>query len=639
VAKNVAPEPEDDDVHTDDRIELLAALAGMPSQHLQVLAERRVELPDGFGSVRKLKLLDRGSGRSIQLTVDDDDNLVEPAAAELDDDGEVRGIGRVQPELQEAIDLAETDNGGDRLIPVLIKYVIAEEEIDRSEFDSPDGVAFDDMQELAESAMAAVADEARRLHASILGDAGAEVVDDPEVSGPFATASLTADQLHQLADDDRVAFIGLDGEAEVLDHPTIPESLPTTYANIVQSSGATGAGIKIAVLESGGLWKNASCFNIADTQDPNATVSRHMTMSVGIIGNRYNDGACDGDWEGYAPDADVYLANGANYRDRYDWARERGVNVVTMSWHFPSEESNGSLHSRDVYFDYWAQRWPYPSIFTSAGNQADEEAYASGKGYNFVGVGNVLNDGNGDRSNDVISDSSSWLDPTSPHSDREIPEIAAPGSRHELLGSTFGGTSCATPVTASIAALLMSRNTSLKIWPEAIRAILLATANYQDADGANWSPSADGKDGTGLINAIFGMWTADRRETTAAAQFRAHDYGRITDADFVDGFYKRSWTAKIRTTQGKIRVALTWNSKVSAVDGVPTSSALDADLDLWVRDPSGAIVATSSSWDSNYEFIEFTPTVIGNYEISIRGFTVPSGFANYFGLAWTAHYD
>ena len=139
-------------------------------------------------------------------------------------------------------------------------------------------------------------------------------------------------------------------------------------------------------------------------------------------------------------------------------------------------------------------------LVTSAGNQASSEAFASGKGYNFFGVANVLNDGDCNRCNDVISPSSSWKNPTSPHSDREVPEIAAPGSRHALLGSSFGGTSCATPVAASIAAVLMSHNPSLKIWPEAIRAILLATANYQLADGANWSKSLDGKDG--ILNKI-----------------------------------------------------------------------------------------------------------------------------------------
>ena len=127
----------------------------------------------------------------------------------------------------------------------------------------------------------------------------------------------------------------------------------------------------------------------------------------------------------------------------------QGVNVVTMSWHFGSEESSGALHSRDVYFDYWVTRYPYPSVFASAGNEAGSDAFASGKGYNFLGVGNVVNDGDGDRCNDVISGDSSRKNPTSPHSDHEVPGNRGPGQpsrparlelrRHELRDAGHRG--------------------------------------------------------------------------------------------------------------------------------------------------------------------------------------------------------
>ena len=305
-----------------------------------------------------------------------------------------------------------------------------------------------------------------------------------------------------------------------------------------------------------------------------------------------------------------------------------------MSWHFGSEETNGTLHARDVFFDYAVTHWPYPTIFTSAGNQADP-AYASGKGYNFLGVANVNNDGDGNRSNDAIASSSSWTDPTSPHNDREIPEIAAPGSRHALLGRSFGGTSCATPVAAAITTLLMDKNSSLKIWPEAIRAILLATADYQNADGANWAAALDGRDGPGLINAKYAYWTAGRRQTDTTPQYRAHDYGSLTSSSFAAGFLKEKWYAKsVGGSKSKIRVLFTWNSKT---DG--TTSDLDADLDLWVYSPSNTLIAVSQSWDSSYEFVEFAAPTAGTYKIKIKGYSVPSDLFTYFGVAWTAHYD
>jgi hypothetical protein len=401
--------------------------------------------------------------------------------------------------------------------------------------------------------------------------------------------------------------------------------------------GAKGSGVKIAVLESGTPTVSTACFNLGAIQDTTGAPSSHMTSSLGIIGNRYQSGNCNGPWQGYAPEAGILVANASSYTDGYDWAKLQGVNVVTMSWHFPSEETSGALHSRDVYFDYGVTHSPWPTIFASAGNQADPTngAYASGKGYNFFGVGNVLNDGDGDRCNDVISSSSSWKDPTSPHGDREVPEIASPGSRHDLLGTSFGGTSAATPVTASIAAVLMSHNPNVKIWPEAIRSILLATANFQDADGAVWSKYADGKDGTGLANTLYGAWTSGRREQNPVAQFRAHDYGSMGASDFSAGVFNKTWKAYTFTTNAAIRVALTWNSKTTST----SSSVLDADLDLWVRDPNNNLVAYSTTWDGSYEFVEFTPTLTGEYTIEIRGYTVPSDFFSYYGVAWTTHYD
>jgi Bacterial pre-peptidase C-terminal domain len=101
----------------------------------------------------------------------------------------------------------------------------------------------------------------------------------------------------------------------------------------------------------------------------------------------------------------------------------------------------------------------------------------------------------------------------------------------------------------------MGRDAALKSWPEAIRAILLATANYQSADGTSWNAGDD------------------------------------------------------------------------------------SDLDVWLYDPDGILVASSASYDSNNEVIEFTPTKAGPYTIKVRGFNVPSDLSSYYGIAWTTHYE
>lgn len=622
----------------------LVEASGIRAERLQVLGEDRVLLPHLGTTVSTYKVLDRESGRSLRLALDERRRSVDPDELLRKEQVLARDhYGNLQPALHETMRQRLEAGDDDATVPVLIKYAVEEEEepFDKRRLEETDDDGLERLRERAEQLVRRDTARARQLHRELAREFDLRAADEGErePSGPFVRTRLPLRALRELSRDERIAFIGLDDEEEIPDYPTIPESLPTTRSNTVQSTGVKGAGVRIAVLEGGTLTTSAGCFNIAATQDPGASPNSHMTKSVGIIGNRYSGGGCGGRWEGYAPDASVYLANASNYTDRYNWARSQGVNVVTMSWHYGSEETSGALHSRDVYFDYWVLRYPYPSVFTSAGNEAPSGAYSSGKGYNFFGVANVLNDGDGDRCDDVISSSSSWKNPTSPHADREVPEIAAPGSRHDLLGTDFGGTSCATPVAASIAALLMGKNASLKIWPEAIRAIMLATANYQQADGANWSKYSDGKDGTGMVNSLYGMWTAGRRESGTSAQFRAHDYGRMTPGDFSGGFFEKSWYARTVTTNAKIRIALTWNSKVSSFFGIPIGSVLDADLDLWVYDPDGNLVATSSTWDSNYEFIELTPSKIGNYRIRVRGYSVPSDFSSWYGVAWTTHYD
>jgi hypothetical protein len=610
----------------------LSAARGVEPENLLILSEIVVKLPNLGTEFALYKVLDTETGESGPVVlsgegkpIDHEELLKKERALEY----EKRGT--MQPELYHLIGLDEA-----RTVPVLIQFAVPEEQVDKSKTENVDSLA--ELSARDQEVVDRVSQQTAELFYETLALFGLETDEVVRPSGPFVSTELPAEVILKLSKDPRVVFIGPDQEPEILDYPTIPDSLPTTRTDWVHDTGTKGSGVKIAVLEWGTLTVSQSCFNIGAIRTTSGSGSSHMTKSVGIIGNRYNGGTCSGPWEGYAPEATVLVANGSDYKDRYQWAKSQGVNVVTMSWHFGDEETSGSLHSRDVYFDYWAVHYPYPAVFTSAGNGAPGD-FASGKGYNFFGVGNVENDGDGDRCNDVISSSSSYKNPASPYGDREIPEIAAPGSRHDLLGSSFGGTSCATPVAASIAALLMSANTSLKGWPEAIRVILLATANYQGADGANWSKYAEGKDGTGMINTRYAYHTAKRRETGTTAQFRAHDYGSIQASDFSGGFFTKTWKAKTGTTQSRIRVAFMWNSKTSASGSGPTSSVLDADLDLWVYDPSMNLVAVSASYDSNYEFVEFTPQQAGNYTIKIRGWSVPSSFWSYYGVAWTTHYD
>lgn len=598
----------------------------------EIVAQRTLRLPYSGRELTAVKTFDPRTGESKLLAFEKGIEVDHRELLAAEEEARFAAIGSLLPSLASRLDAGEAGR-----IKVLMRFSIEEPFLDKSRIRSAaDEARFTLAARAAGERLVA---RAASLLDEKLSRLGVTEVRVQARSGPFVAVELPAEAVRQLSRDRGIGFIGLYEQEQIKDAPTITESLPTTRTDFLHAAGDKGAGVKIAVLEEGYPTVSIACFNIVALHDYAEQTSSHLTFSPGLIGNRYNAGACNGSWTGYAPEASVVMANSDDWVDSFEWAKAQGVTVITMSWHNFSEETSGSLSSRDIFFDYWTTQPPYPIVFTSAGNQAASSAFASGKGYNIMGVGNVLNDDDTDRCLDTMSASSSFIDPTSPHGDREVPAIASPGTSHALLGSTFGGTSAATPVTAAIAADLQSRNTALKSWPEALRAILLATANYQGADGQNWTQSLDGKDGTGMTNAYFAGLTADVRETSTTPQFRAHDYGTMTNASFSGGYLTKIWKAKVTNTSSRVRVALVWNSKVAAINGDPSSSTLDADLDLSVLAPNGTTIASSTSYDGSHEFVEFTPTVTGDYTIKVRGVTVPASFARYYAVAWTVHYD
>jgi len=466
------------------------------------------------------------------------------------------------------------------------------------------------------------------------------------VDGPFVALTLPSDALPALAFEEDLGFADLNSnEGRPLAYPTVPQALAQTLTDDAQAAGFKGSGATIAVMEPGLLTLSSSCFHVQAQESTTGYASDHMTKVIGLIGNRYGTGDCAASaWTGYAPDANILVANEPSYffGDAYTWIRNQGgANIITSSWgDNPWFASHGTLSPRDKYFDYWTTQFPYPTVFFAAGNNdiTPNNDYAFAKGYNIISVGNItLGDWPTNRCDDTMSVYNSWKNPSSDHADREKPDIASPGDRHSLLGGSIGGTSTATPVTAGVAADLMSANSALKVWPEAIRAILFATANFQNADGQQYSRLLDGRDGVGETNAYLGYMTAQTREPTTTARYRAHDYGSMSGSSFANGYFDRTWTIKVDGPYGThVRAALVWDSNVTDEN----TDAMDLDLDLEIYDPNGHPEAMANSYDNSWELVDFAPNLSGNYTMKVRGWSVPStSFSRYWSVAWTAYYS
>lgn len=612
---------------------LAAALLASPAWSEEVLHRTTMNLPYLGRTLTLVKTWDAEGGRVVRTAYENDRVADETALLAAEEAARHAAEGNVHPALAERIAADPRAR-----VQVLIRFALDEELRDKSEVTSEE--EWQRHLEEAAAAHARLEAASRALFDEKMARLGVTDAVTLEAIGPFLAAELRGETVRSLGWDPDVALVALHGESQIEYYPRIKESLPATYADWIQVFGSKGLGTKVAMLEDELLTLPQNCFNLGGVQQTSGqNMKWHPTLNVGMIGNRFNyqNGGCDAEvWEGYAPDAKVYVANDPDYVKAYKWAKDKAVNAVTMSWGFLSEEVSGTLSGRDVFFDFWGQQPPYPLIVQAAGNGADEGDYVVGKGYGTLSVGNVWNDGDKDHCNSAIFGTSSFKDPTSPNADRDLPLIATNGSRHDLLGTDHGGTSAAAPATASIALDLMGTVGALKKWPEAVRAILLAGADFQDADGALWQPGTDGKDGAGMTNAAQAHLIGQQKYPGFAAFKRAHDYGTLTPASFgFGGVLPNSWKISVPEGTQRVRVALVWNGRSSWLFKVPILSQLDLDLDLVVLDPDGVKVASSTSMDASVEVVQFVPSKVGDYRIQVSGSHQYAQLKRHFAVAWT----
>jgi hypothetical protein len=217
-----------------------------------------------------------------------------------------------------------------------------------------------------------------------------------------------------------------------------------------------------------------------------------------------------------------------------------------------------------------------------------------------------------DWADDTMASYSSWRDPSSVHNDREKPEVAAPGSEIQSttnsspwIGSVGSGTSYAAPVVTGISALLMERAPALAVWPEGVKAILMATAVH-NIEGVSALSEWDGAGGV----------AADLADNVArrVPGLLGGDWGG------------QSYSCSAATTTNLVTMALTAGAQTRATvtwDTDPNYSAYHlqpgADLDIQIQGPNGYVTG-SYSWDNGYETVEFVPAVAGNYTLQVNKF-------------------
>lgn len=457
-------------------------------------------------------------------------------------------------------------------------------------------------------------------------------------TAPVVFADVTRAEIRKLEASGEVAAIFLYDPAGIED---LDDSMAIANSDDVHALGFRGSGIRVAVWEDGP--DSTADLSIAGRFQNNPATSDHSRHVHGIIRN-VESGAP----RGHARSCSLYSANDTDL-EALDWAvNDRDCTVINQSFHRSAEPKNGTFSFDDIYKDWLALRWPYPTICQAAGNYWDGDSdnitppsneFVNHKGYNSLAVGNHNDTATG------MSSSSVFRNPTSTHGDRELPEISANGTSVTAVGLTKSGTSMASPACAGVAALIQNTNTTLKHWPEGCRAILLAGATRNVVDSTWWADviaDQDASDGSGAVNALESHNIAlQRRSRNAAATRRGWDIGSLQSSDF-NASKLSTFDYKVQVPRQvfgprKVKVALAWTSRISEFSlfglTIPLSSRLTVDLDLKVFDRSGNQVGYSGSWDNSYEIAEFIGSPGETYRIRIRRWSGTDRV--WYGIAWT----
>ena len=389
--------------------------------------------------------------------------------------------------------------------------------------------------------------------------------------------------------------------------PRLNVSNGVVQANLVFNRGIRGAGIRVGVVEAGRI---GSHVNLPGGQRilcrPGATsiVSEHKTEVAGVIQSTRAA------FRGMAPAITIVDGIGANFSDAQmmaatDCVIAQGAVAINMSF---GADTDGFFDGFARYVDQTAHN-SGRTLVVAVTNACSLRMGSPEIAFNALAVGsysdrNTVAGADDRHSCDpvVFPPHSGFLDPFSPHNDREEPDLVGPG--HDITmpvpGGGFAassGTSFAAPHLTGIAGLVRNRaGSSIQSQNERLRAILMASARKNIEGAARLSE----RDGTGSVQAA----AADRVLLNSQSFFFTRP-GGTTGFPIIQSF---TATAGQRT-----RVVTVWSHKPSG----SASTRPTTDLDLVVLRPGGAVVGSSTSFDNSYEIVEFVAPVTGSYQARI----------------------
>jgi hypothetical protein len=466
-----------------------------------------------------------------------------------------------------------------------------------------------------------------------------QAIAKPVDYAPALLAHLTIDQVGQLAH--------LPEVAQLLPFKVGKPAGSVTYVDTLQAAygttGYSGNGVNVCMIEANWPHANYTAINsIAGKNCPNGPQDAHARCSAAVIRSTASP-------YGTAKDSTQYWGNWSVGQCS---SEEGGISycagLTTYVWNVGYFIDGGA----NKLLDYHVRINHYPLVVVPTGDDLNDttacpNACTNAPGNSVAWGGNLLVVGgsrecdDSDRSNDLALCGTYSLNHSSIR-DREQPQLVAPAQDIDADNFSCGaGTSWASAMVAGIGTQLVEKNSNLITFPEAMRAILICSANENVHGGVlDLDDGTDDRDGAGEANAAKALRLGDNANKVNggnSAVALGFDYGSMNSTDTPAGnWYSEVYNAKSNESNKRIRVVLTWAASATCSDATDkttcTDNWLDADLDLYVY-RNGQLIDGSYSYDNSFEFVEFDAVADATYEIKIRVYSW-TALSTKFGLAW-----
>lgn len=433
---------------------------------------------------------------------------------------------------------------------------------------------------------------------------------------PMIIAELSLEEIKEVSKNEKVEEISyVDESVEVVSPSSLLdlESFNDVIgiSNIHSNIGLSGDGVKVGIIENSNFVRVTNlpasrCFYLG-----NVSTADHSTNTALII---------SGD-EGVAPGTNLYSINiDANHLDTYpdSWGDNASmrryfkcvedlisedVDIINSSFGWETTSGYGLV---DKWVDYIVENTNTIFIASAGNNKLNKEEnkknpiiLSPGKGCNVITVGGCDNKGTSIITDDIMKDFS-YDDSTGVEKPDIVAHCNVSGGYPNLTYG--GGTSSSAPVVSGTVALMLELRPSLAAYPEAIKAILMASCHYKalPITGDTQETMADGltdKQGAGVFSPYLAICI------TAQGNYYA---GILSTSDS----YENSLFYQPKNGATGMNLSLSWLRTNSAIEtendySVTVGTKKNLKLSLY-KNNSTTSVATSNHTNSSTEMLYYT---------------------------------